>query len=345
MDIRFLNLDALYWVWAVLIASGLLAWAMGRRNILLRRFASSRLIGRLSQSSCNGRRRWRSALIASALALLCLSMLDPRWGTRFREIEQSGIDTFFVLDVSQSMLADDARPNRLERAKTAITDVLDIMGSDRAGLITVAGNAAITVPLTLDYGSMRLSLDEVTTRSVGRGGSMIGDGIRVAARSFSDELPDHKAIIVLTDGEDMGSFPEEAAADAADAGIRVFTVGLGDENRGARIPIRDAYGTRYLQHQGQDVWTKMHPDALERIARAGGGAFVPAGTANLDLASIYAHDIATMAGRSMDSVRLEQFVPRFQWFLIPALVLLIIDSGMSLHRRSRARPLELGVSA
>ena len=138
---------------------------------------------------------------------------------------------------------------------------------------------------------------------------------------------------------------EEAAADAANAGIRVFTVGLGDDIRGARIPIHDAYGTRYLQHDGQDVWTRMHPSALEDIARSGGGAFVPAGTANLDLASIYANDIATMAGRSMDSVRLEQFVPRFQWFLIPALLLLIIDSGMSLHRRSRPPSVELGVAA
>jgi Ca-activated chloride channel family protein len=283
-------------------------------------------------------------LIISTTLLICLSLLDPRWGTKYKEVEQQGIDTFFVLDVSRSMLAEDVRPNRLERATTAVEDVLDVMGSDRAGLITVAGDAALTVPLTLDYGSLRLALDDISPRSVNRGGTMIGDGIRLATASFTDDVQDHKAIVVLTDGEDMGSFPVEAAADAATHGILVYTVGFGDATTGARIPTTTYGQPSYIQHHGSDVWSVMNPDELTNVANAGGGVFVPAGISNLDLASIYAKRIATESGRSFDSVKLEQYIPRFQWFAIPALLLLLGDSWMSLRSSKKSNPFEFEVT-
>ena len=306
-----------------------------RRSTLLQRVASKRLIPRLTTNSSDGRRRFHMAMIVVVACLCCLSILDPRWGTRYKEVEQQGIDTIFVLDVSRSMLAEDVGPNRLIRATTAIADVLDVMGSDRAGLVTVAGDAVLTVPLTLDYGFVRLALEDVSPRSVKRGGTMIGDGIRRATHSFTDEIPDHKTIIVLTDGEDMGSFPVEAAAEAAQLGIKVFTVGIGDSEIGARIPTTTYGQPSYIIFEGEEVWSHMNPDELTNVATAGGGAFVPAGTSNLDLASIYAKRIVTASGRSFNSVKLEQFIPRFQWFAIPALLILIGDSWMSV-RCSRA---------
>lgn len=277
-------------------------------------------------------------MIVVVACLLCLSILDPRWGTRYREVEQQGIDTFFVLDVSRSMLAEDVGPNRLTRATTAIADVLDVMGSDRAGLITVAGDATLTVPLTLDYGSLRLALEDVSPRSVNRGGTMIGDGIRRATDSFTDEVPDHKTIIVLTDGEDMGSFPIEAATEASQLGIKVYTVGIGDSKIGAKIPTTTYGQPSYIVYDGKEVWSQMNPDELTNVASAGGGAFVPAGTSNLDLASIYSKRIATASGRSFDSVKLEQFIPRFQWFAIPALLILFGDSLMSVRCSKSSTP-------
>jgi Ca-activated chloride channel family protein len=274
-------------------------------------------------------------MLAIVACLLCISVLDPRWGTRYKEVEQQGIDTFFVLDVSRSMLAQDVRPSRLARATTAIEDVLDVMGSDRAGLITVAGDAVLSVPLTLDYGSLRLALDVISPRSVNRGGTMIGDGIRLATTSFTDNVQDHKAIIVLTDGEDMGSFPVEAASAAAELGILVYTVGIGDATTGSRIPTTMYGQPSYIIHEGKEVWSIMSPDELTNVANAGGGVFIPAGTANLDLASIYAKRIATDSGRSFDSVKLEQYIPRFQWFAIPAFLILFGDSWMSLRSRKK----------
>ena len=333
MDIQFNNPTNAMYFWAAIVLCAILIIGYSRRSNLLQRVATPRLVKRLTSSSSNGRRKFRIVLITIAAGAMCLSLLDPRWGTRYREVEQKGIDTFFVLDVSKSMLARDVRPNRLERAKTAITDVLDVMGSDRAGLITVAGDATLTVPLTLDYGSLRLSLDDVSPRSVKRGGTMIGDGIRLAQKSFTDDVQEYKSIIVLTDGEDMGSYPSEAAAEAATSGINVYTVGIGDPITGARIPTTRYGQPAFIEYEGNEVWSVMNPEELTNVANAGGGAFVPAGTANLDLASIYAQRIASDAGKSFDSVKLEQFIPRFQWFAIPARFLFSGESWLS--RRSK----------
>ncbi|MDP7006311.1 MAG: VWA domain-containing protein [Phycisphaerales bacterium] len=337
MDIQFNNPNNSIYIWAVVALATILVMGHLHRSKLLRKIASSRLIPRLTKTSSDGRRRFRIGLLIAASIMLCLSILDPRWGTKYREVEQQGIDTFFVLDVSRSMLAEDVKPNRLDRAITAITDVLDVMGSDRAGLVTVAGDAALTVPLTLDYSSLRLSLDDVSPRSVKRGGTKIGDGIRLAQKSFTDDEQEYKTIIVLTDGEDMGSFPSEAAADAAAAGIDVYTVGIGDSTTGARIPTTLYGQPSFITHEGEEVWSIMNPDELANIANAGNGLFIPAGTANLDLASIYAQRIATDAGKSFDSVKLEQFIPRFQWFAIPALIILFGDSWMSLRPKNKTK--------
>jgi Ca-activated chloride channel family protein len=335
MDMHFNNPNNAMFFWAVLLLTLIMVVGMIRRAKLLKKIAATRLTNRLTNTSSDARRRFRIGLITIVACLLCFSILDPRWGTKYKEVEQQGIDAFFVLDVSRSMLAEDVRPNRLERATTAIEDVLDVMGSDRAGLITVAGDAALTVPLTLDYGSLRLALDDVSPRSVNRGGTMIGDGIRLATNSFTDDVQDHKAIIVLTDGEDMGSFPVEAAAEAAELGILVYTVGIGDPTTGARIPTTTYGQPSYISFDGKEVWSVMNPEELTNVANAGGGAFVPAGIANLDLASIYAKRIASDSGRSFDSVKLEQFIPRFQWFAIPALLILLGDSWMSLRSRQQ----------
>ncbi|MBC8202874.1 MAG: VWA domain-containing protein [Planctomycetes bacterium] len=335
MDMQFNNPSNSLFFWAVVLLLTILIVGFFRRSLLLKRIATPRLISRLTDQSSNARRKFRIAMIIAAATLLCISLLDPRWGTKYKEVEQQGIDTFFVLDVSRSMLAEDVKPSRLARSTTAIEDVLDVMGSDRAGLITVAGDAALTIPLTLDYGSLRLALDDISPRSVNRGGTMIGDGIRLATESFTDEVRDHKAIVVLTDGEDMGSFPVEAASAAAELGIRVYTVGIGDSTTGARIPTTTYGQPAYIVHKGKEVWSIMNPDELINVANAGNGAFVPAGTANLDLASIYAKRIASDSGRSFDSVKLEQYIPRFQWFAIPAFLILLGDSWMSLRPNSK----------
>ncbi|MBT4531150.1 MAG: VWA domain-containing protein [Phycisphaerae bacterium] len=337
MDLQFNNPNNTLYFWAVVVLICILIMGYARRSTLLRRIATPHILARLTKTSSNSRRKLRVAMIVFVALGICFSLLDPRWGTRYREVKQQGIDTFFVLDVSRSMLAEDVKPKRLDRATTAISDVLEVMGSDRAGLITVAGEAVLTVPLTLDYGSLRLALDHVSPRNVKHGGTKIGDGIRLATNSFTDDVQEYKTIIVLTDGEDMGSFPTEAASDAANSGISVYTVGIGDPIQGSRIPTNQYGQPTFITYEGKEVWSVMNPEELTNVAVAGNGAFVPAGTDNLDLGSIYAQRIANDAGKSFDSVKLEQFIPRFQWFAIPALILLLFDTWMSLRKNVTTR--------
>jgi len=343
MDIRFNNLEALNWLWAVLAVSVVIVLAYKARKLALRRLATGPMARRLTAGMSMPRKRIRSILILIAMVLMVFSLIDPRWGVRYQEVQQRGIDVFFVLDTSRSMLAEDVRPNRMQRSKQYIEDVLETIGGDRVGLITYAGQPSVAVPLTLDYGSVRLALDELVAREGRRGGSMTGDAIRLAMNSFTDEVDDFKAIVVLSDGDDMGSYPVEAAATAADRGISVFTVGLGDVVDGGRIPI-EADGQRlYLTWEGEEVWSTLQPELLQEIALAADGAYIPAGTGNVDMATIYDDVIAVGSGRTLGTARIEQHVPRYQWFAAMALLLLLVESFMS-ERRSTATPAEVALS-
>ena len=333
MDIRFNHLESLNWLWAVLVVAILVVLAFKARKRVLARLATANLAERMTRSTSLLRKRCRAIMLLLALVLTVFALLDPRWGIRYKDVQQQGIDVFFVLDTSRSMLAEDVRPNRMERAKQYIEDVVESIGGDRVGLITFAGQARVDVPLTLDYGALRLSLDEIHAREGRRGGSLAGDAIRLAMESFTDDIKDHKAIILLGDGEDMGSYPVEAASNANEQGIRIFTVGIGDAQDGGRIPIMRDGQPAYLTHEGQEVWSTMNPDLLSEIAMAGNGAYIPAGTSNLDLNMIYHDVIAAGSGREFDVARIEEHVPRYQWFAAMALILVLIDSLMT-DRRS-----------
>ena len=193
------------------------------------------------------------------------------------------------------------------------------------GLVTFAGQASLEVPLTRDSTAIGLALETIGPRTGGAGGSLLGDAIRLAAESFTGDGQGAKAIIVLSDGDDMESWPIEAAAAAKEAGIRVWTVGLGDAETGSRIPIEVNGERLFFTHAGEEVWVKMHRELLEQIALAGDGAFIPAGTNNIDLADIYEQVIAPGSGRRTASAMVEQMVPRYTWFVTGALFLLVLE--------------------
>lgn len=343
MDIRFNHLESMNWLWAVLAVAVVVVLSYKTRKLALRRLASRSMAKKLTASTSMPRRRIRSILVLIAMVLMVFSLLDPRWGIRYQEVQQKGIDVYFVVDTSRSMLAEDVKPNRMQRAKQYIEDVLETIGGDRVGLITYGGQASVTVPLTLDYGAMRLSLDELQTRQGRRGGSMTGDAIRLAMESFTDDVEDFKAIVIFSDGDDMGSYPVEAASQAANRGISVFTVGLGDVHEGGRIPVEIDGQRLYLTHGGEEVWSKLNPDLLQDIAMAAEGAYIPAGTGNVDMAGIYGDVIAVGSGRTHETARIEQHVPRYQWFAALALLLLFIDGFLS-DRRTRPKPMEVALS-
>jgi len=321
--------------WIVLILMVVAAWAMRRRVRLLRRFADTNLLPRIAPGASVARGVTKSLLVMLAMGALVIAAMDPRWGVRREEIQRRGMDVFFVVDVSRSMLAEDAAPNRLERAKQAIGDTIERLSGDRAGIISFAGDAQVESPLTLNYRSLGLALDEVSARTSTRGGSMLGEAIRLASRSFTDEDAGGKAIVILSDGEDQESGPVEAARRAyEDRGIRIYTVGLGDSVDGERIPVFDRGRRTWLVHEGEVVRTRMETEILERTALAGEGAFIGAGTKQFDLGEIFESVVAEDQRAELESTEIRIATPRFQWFAGLAFLLLLMESLVTNGRRA-----------
>jgi Ca-activated chloride channel family protein len=340
MPFRFEEPHALHWLWPVAIACLVLWWSYRARRDAMRRWAEEPLFARLAPGASAFRLLARGALAIAGTLALVLALLDPRMGDTPAEIKRRGIDVMFVIDVSRSMLAQDASPNRLEQAKQLISDAVDRMAGDRAGLVAFAGTAVLKSPLTLNYGAFKLALNELTPQDSARGGSLLGDAIRTATEGFTDEVKGGKAIVILSDGEDMESFPVEAAKQAFETrGVRTYAVGLGDSVDGARIPIPSGRERVWLTYDGKEVWTKMDPKLLTAVCLAGGGAFVPAGTRFVDMGEVYANTVAAVGRREFETTTVKRSLPQFQWFAGLAALALVLESLLGLRSLGR-RPRE-----
>jgi Ca-activated chloride channel family protein len=319
----------LHLLWLVPLALALCGYALLRKRQLLAAFIDPALAPRLAPHVSRARQWGKALCLAGALGCLVLALAQPQWGTQWQDVPRRGRDLMILLDVSRSMLAEDVAPNRLERAKLDIADLVHAVqqeGGHRIGLIAFAGRASLQCPLTLDYAFFLEQLKTVSPNTVGRGGTLIGDAIRLALQSFATLAHNYKDIILITDGEDHDSFPLEAARAAAAQQVSLYTVGLGDASRGAPIPVSEAQGaSRHMQYQGQQVLSRMHANLLLEMAQLTGGAYVPAGTRLLALDRLYTELIAPKARRDLDVARRARQVPRFQWFVAAALVLLMLE--------------------
>ncbi|MEY4117492.1 MAG: hypothetical protein RLZZ116_820 [Planctomycetota bacterium] len=323
---EFTNLPAAVWGVAAIGCAGLLFWLAVWRRRARARLADEALLARIAPGLASSRGGIRAILLAAAIALLVPALMDPRGEAQTETVEQRSIDVMVVVDVSRSMLAEDAQPNRLARAKQFASDLVESIGSDRVGLIEFAGVPSMRCPLTFNHRSFRTQLEALSPQATVRGGSMLGDAIRLAASSLKNEQGG-KAIVILSDGEDMQSEPVEAAAVAAkEHGIRVVSIGIGDPKEGARIPIYEGGRRSYIVHEGQEVWSKMDPSLLKQVADAGEGYFVEAGTGQADMAQL-----ATLLSTGLEREKRERAdvstrQPLFQIFVAIALALLIAES-------------------
>ncbi|MCA9296318.1 MAG: VWA domain-containing protein [Phycisphaerales bacterium] len=335
MDMQFLHLERLGWLWVIPVVVIAVIWQVRRRAQRRSQLASARLHTALMPDANDARTWWRAVLWVIALLAMIAASIDPRWGSEYEEVPQSGLDVLIALDTSRSMLAADASPNRLERAKVQIGDLVRQMRGDRVGLMTFAGKPTLRCPLTTDYGAFLMTLNDAEPELEARGGSLLGDVMRAAPEGFTDTVKDHKALVIFTDGEDQGSYPEEAAAALFnDYGVRVFTIGIGDADQGARIPTGRRDGPRFMMYNGQEVWSRMDGAMLRAVALAGGGAFVPAGTRIFPVESFYTDSIATLTGRELEAARIKRYHVRYQMFIAVALFCVLLE-GMIIDRRRR----------
>jgi Ca-activated chloride channel family protein len=312
-------------------------YAFRKKDKLIKTFCGEALYGELVPAARRGRQKLKAALLLGALCLLLLALMQPRWGFQWEDITRKGIDVMVAIDVSQSMLAEDIKPNRLERAKRKVYDLCQMLEGDRIGLIAFAGTSFVQCPLTLDYGAFKIFLDYLNPDLIPVPGTAIGDAIRTAIKGFNSHERTAKALIIITDGEDHESKPLEAAQEAKKEGVRIFTIGVGQEG-GAPIPLQDGSGGFKKDERGDLVLSKLDEMTLEKIALETGGSYVRSVTGDMDLNKIYKDDIrGSIEKKELRSTRKKRWEERFQWFVFAAFVLLGLEFFMRETRRINSR--------
>ena len=315
-------------LWLVLAVAGVRVYGYRMRQKNLLRIADREMLERLGVKLSGWGEHLTGGCVCVAVVLIVLALCRPAWDAREVKIERSGRDIVFVLDVSRSMFAEDLQPNRLERAKQAIMECTEGFIGDRVGLVVFAGSASIKCPLTLDYDFFRNVLAEISWDSAQIGGTRIGDAIlKTAKHLLNEKRGGYQDIVLLTDGEDHESRPEEAASVLKTGGIRLIAIGIGDAYQGKRIEVEDAEtgSTSFLTYEGQEVWSRLNTPLLRSIVEAAGqGVFREAGTGVIDLTGVYQRDIATAQGFETAAQTLLVYEEKFQWFLAGALALLLL---------------------
>jgi Ca-activated chloride channel family protein len=286
----------------------------------------------------------KAAFVISAITFLIFSLVQPKWGYHWEDVERRGIDIVVAVDTSRSMLADDIKPNRLEAAKREIKDLIDIIDGDRVGLVAFAGTAFLQCPLTLDYGAFSLFLDDLDTRLIPVGGTSFGEAINKSMSAFSDKLKKHKAIVLITDGEDHQGNAMEIAKAAKEKGIIIYTVGVG-KKEGAYIKIKDNKGREELlkDREGKVVKSRLDEVLLNKIAVGTGGAYSPAYGIKWGLANIYTNLIAKMEDKQLGGRKIRLYENRYQIPLFIALILIVLESLIGERTRKRKTQIDRGI--
>lgn len=330
---RFVHIEFL---WGLLIIPALVLffiWARFARKRALKRFGNQQIIKELMPFVSKNRPVFKFLLLMLALAFFIVGAARPQFGSKLKKLTREGVEIIIALDVSNSMLAEDIQPNRLERAKRAISRMVDRMKDDKIGLIVFAGEAYTQLPITTDYNSAKLFLDAVNTQIVPRQGTAIGAAINLAIRSFTPGGETNKAIVIITDGENHEDDPVAAAQEAAKNGIFVHTIGMGLP-QGSPIPVLRNGQTDYMRdNEGNVVITRLDEPTLEEIAAAGNGIYVRANNAQVGLNALF-DEINKMQKEEMETLVYSEYDDQFQFFFAIGLFLLLLEF-IILERKNR----------
>jgi Ca-activated chloride channel family protein len=299
-------------------------WVYQSKKAALRRFASLSIIGKLTPNANSSRQITRWILFCFFFIFLVIALTRPRFGVKMEMVERKGIDIMVALDISQSMLAEDITPNRIDRAKHEIGKLIDLLRGDRIGMVVFAGESFLQCPLTLDYGAAKLFLNSVSTGWVELQGTALADAIKQSTSAFNSKTKKHKVMIIISDGEDHQGEAIEAAKKATDEGIVIYTVGVGSES-GVPIPMNKGINNIVYKKDksGNLVMTKLNPVILEKIALEGKGKYFHAGT-DLDLSRIMT-EISTMEKKDLGMGKSTTYEERYQIFLLIAIIFILLE--------------------
>lgn len=322
---RFENPQYLFLLALIPVLLGLfwLSWRM--RKKALKRFGEPGVIRALMPERSIRRPWFRFSLLLAGLSMLILALANPLVGSRMQEAKREGIDVMIALDVSLSMLAEDIKPNRLERAKMAVSRLIDRLDNDRVGLVIFAGNAITQVPVTSDHSAAKMILRTVNTNSISVQGTALGSAIERAMASFTGEILENKVIIVISDGENHLDDPAEQARLAAGQGVVIHTVGIGTRG-GAPIPVYrgDQLSGFLRDNQGNTVVSRYDEASLRGIAEATGGVFRHGTGADMGLNSIL-DEMKKVEKDTFETMVFADYTSRYHYFVALALFFLVLE--------------------
>jgi len=305
---------------AFLVAVFVRAAILRKKNIRL--WGNTTLLSWLMPNVSYARPRWKFYMQLIALVLIIIVLAQPQFGTKEEKVRKKGIEVMIALDVSNSMLAQDIQPNRLQKAKQILSQLIDKMEEDKVGMIVFAGDAYVQMPITSDYGSAKMFLSTINPQMVPRQGTAIGSAIDIAIKSFGQKSGASRAIIVLTDGENHEDDAVAAAKLAGDSGIKVYVVGMGTPE-GAPIPVDETVSFK-KDKDGNVVVSKLNEQMCSGIAQAGGGVYVRADNSNAAQRTV-SKQLDTLAKSDMDTKVFSEYNEQFQSFAFIALLFLIIE--------------------
>ena len=320
------------YLYALLALPALMAfvwWAFARRAALVQRIGDPALIERLSMTVNRGMRRRRLVLWFLGIALIIIALARPQWGSDVQIVEHRGVQVMVALDISLSMLAQDLKPTRLDRAKLEISDMMSRLTGDEVGIVLFSGASFIQFPLTFDYATARTYLRNASPDAITRQGTVIAKAIETAMTGFNEERVSQKIIVIMTDGENHEGDPVAAAQQAAEDGAVVYTVGFGSPE-GEPIPVYDAQGniTSYREDdQGRVVISRLDETTLQQVARAGGGKYFRAVERGAIAGLV--DEIQSFQDESLQSEFNRTKIERFQIFLLAGVLSLVLAEMMT----------------
>ena len=332
--LRFEHKEFLFLLLFIPIIIAIYFYVQYQTHQQLKKIGNVDLIKRLMPNR-NEKKSWiKFILFNLILCLLILALAQPQMGTKMEKVERKGIDVMIALDVSNSMLSQDIAPSRLEKSKLLIQSLLKKLDGDRVGLVIFAGNAYLQMPLTVDYSSLMLYLKAINTQSVPTQGTVITDALEKSENAFNQTDKKHKAIIVITDGEDHEENAIDKAEELASDSTKVFTIGVGTPS-GGTIPIYDQFGKiidTKKDENGQAIITKTNANMLQALAKAGNGNYYTLDNTK-QVADFLSKDISKIETKTINDKVFTDFVEQFQYFLALAFFLFLLDIFITYRKK------------
>jgi Ca-activated chloride channel family protein len=312
-------------------------WAIARKKKLLARFGDIFLLMKNSPQISYARQGGKAAMLLSGALFLVITLSQIQCGTHMEMMKREGVDIIIAIDVSNSMLAEDMKPNRISKARQEVRGIIDRLKGDRIGLVAFAGEAFMQCPLTLDYSAAEIFLEVIDVGLIPKQGTAVGDAIRAATAGFEKQEKKHKVLILLTDGEDHQSDPLGAAEEARENGVKIYTIGIGSPT-GEPIPIVDRSGQRVgykKDKSGEVVITRADEATLQKIALTTGGKYYRATAGEMELDKVY-DDINKMEKKELEGKLMMQYEDRFQYPLLFAILLIVAEFFISEKKKIKS---------